>query len=281
MSCPKAAAHVQAGPSPLGNTCHYRQTRSTMSNDLSCKPARKRHSRLHGYLPPEHGAWAMLVVPFVLGTSLATWTWSASLLLLGWLLAYLVSYYASQYLRARRKQRFVAPLRLYSLLLAPVAVALLLLEPRLVAAVVLLAPLSAVTFYYAQAGRPRALASGFASVTQACLMAPLAYAFSGGTDRTVAAALFAVSWLYFAGTLLYVKTVIRKRGDINYLRASVAFHVFGLGVAAWISPWLALPFLLFLARAVLLPHRALRPSQIGAFEVANSAALLATVLLTQ
>ena len=232
-----------------------------MSSDLTYPPVRKRRTWVHRYTPPEHGAWAMLVVPFVLGTSFAPWTWSAALLLLTWILTYLVSYYSSQYLRARRKQLYVAPLRLYSLVLAPLAVALLLVEPWLGLAALTLLPFSAVTLYYARIGRPRALPSGLAAVTQPCLMAPLAYAFSGGRDLVTAAAILVVCWLYFAGTLLYVKSAIRNRGDKNYLRASVAFHVAALAIASWIDPWLALPFALFLWRAAAFPRRPLRPTR--------------------
>ena len=221
----------------------------------------------------------MLLVPFALGTTLGGWTWAAGLLLAAWLLAYLDSYYVSQYLRANRKQRFLAPIRVYTLLLVPVAGILLYLQPWLAIAALAFVPFSLVTAYYSHAGRPRALPSGLASVTQACLMAPLAYAFGGGDDGAVAASVFAVTWLYFIGVLLYVKTVIRERGDPTYLRVSIAFHLVALAAALWINPWFALPFALYLTRALVIPQRTLRPGQIGAIEIVNSILLVVTVLL--
>jgi hypothetical protein len=216
----------------------------------------------------------MLLVPFLVGTLVAGGSWGSLLLLLGWLLAYLVSYYTTQWLRARRKERFVAPLRLYLSLLVPVGLVLLVVEPWLSWGVVALLPFVVVNLHYARSGRPRAWQSGLASATAACLMAPLSYAFAGGADTATAVALFVVTWLYFAGSVLYVKTMIRERGDRRFLTASVAFHVFAVAAAARVDQWLALPFALYLLRAVVMPRRLLRPAAIGALEIVNSILLV-------
>ncbi|MCY0948437.1 hypothetical protein [Streptomyces sp. H27-S2] len=55
--------------------------------------------------------------------------------------------------------------------------------------------------------------------------------------------------LYFAGTVPYVKTMIRERNSRAYHRGSAAYHAVALAVAACLSPWLALPFAAYLARA--------------------------------
>ncbi|MFI5669116.1 hypothetical protein [Streptomyces sp. NPDC051704] len=83
---------------------------------------------------------------------------------------------------------------------------------------------------------------------------------------------------YFAGTVPYVKTMIRERNSRAYRRGSVAYHAAALAAAACLSPRLAIPFAAYLARAAVLPGRALRPPVVGAVEIACSAALLATLV---
>ncbi|MFD3697393.1 hypothetical protein ACFWUZ_14765 [Streptomyces sp. NPDC058646] len=76
-----------------------------------------------------------------------------------------------------------------------------------------------------------------------------------------------------------MKTMIRERNSRAYRRGSVAYHAVALAVAACLSPWLAIPFSAYLARAAALPGRGLRVPVVGAIEVAASLALLVTLLL--
>ena len=46
------------------------------------------------FVPPQHGAWAMLIVPYLAGLLVAGWTWVAAPLGIAWLAGYLLSYYA-------------------------------------------------------------------------------------------------------------------------------------------------------------------------------------------
>lgn len=221
----------------------------------------------------------MLLVPFLAGTTLATWSWWSVLLLVAWLMAYLVFYFAAQWLRAARRQQFVAPLRLYASLLAGAGVPLVVFNPRLLLSVPVFAPFVAINLYYARRKRPRAWQNGIASATAACLMAPVSYWFAGGGEESIAAWLFVVTWLYFAGTVLYVKTTIRERGNKHYLVTSIAFHTIAMVAAAAIDLWLGPLFALYLVRATVMPRHQTSPAQIGALEIVNSAVLFAAIVL--
>ncbi len=101
-------------------------------------------------------------------------------------------------------------------------------------------------------------------------MAPVAYRFAGGDDRSLAVALLAVSWMALAGTVLHVKSTIRERDNPRYRSASITFHAMALLVAIWIEPLLAIPFGFLLVRAVVVPQHGWRPAQIGAVEIVGS-----------
>jgi hypothetical protein len=81
--------------------------------------------------------------------------------------------------------------------------------------------------------------------------------------------------LYFAGTVLYVKTMIRERGVVAYRRASIGFHLLALALASLLGAAPAVVFALLLARAWLLPGRPLTPKRVGLIEIAASILVLA------
>ena len=88
-------------------------------------------------------------------------------------------------------------------------------------------------------------------------------------------------FLYFGGTVLYVKSLIRERGNTGFLVLSVAAHAVATLVVLAFSGWLAVVFLLLTLRAALVPRLHVRPGQIGAAEMVSVLAVglvsLATV----
>ena len=239
--------------------------------------------RLSRYIPHEHGAWAMLIVPFALGTFSATPSWPSLLLLVAWLAVYLTSYFGLRWWKTRtlshRGVRFRAPTLLYASLLAVSGAILLVLEPWLVFAGIAFLPFESTAVALAIRGKERSLPAGFASATAACLMAPVAYRLADGDDWTLALTLFVVSWLAFTGSVLHVKSTIRERDDPRYRTASIAFHALALIAATWIKPLLVIPFGFLLVRAVVVPRHGWRPAQIGAVEIAGSLLVLAVPLV--
>lgn len=100
-----------------------------------------------------------------------------------------------------------------------------------------------------------------------------------GTVTSRALVAFALCLPYFLGTVFYVKTMIRERGNPAYRRWSAGYHVLAFAAVAWLGPWPAALFAWLLVRAVLLPGRALTPKRVGLIELANCAVLLACVAL--
>ncbi|MCY9556092.1 YwiC-like family protein, partial [Paenibacillus apiarius] len=141
------------------------------------------------------------------------------------------------------------------------------------------AALLAVNAGYAWRRRERALLNDLASVAQSCLLVFVAATIAGVSVTRVTPA-FAVLLLYLFGTVLYVKTMIRQRGDSRFLRLSVGYHVLALAAVVWLDVLLGPVFLLLLLRAALLPARRLRPVQVGMIEIWCCLVVLAGVLAT-
>jgi hypothetical protein len=144
-----------------------------------------------------------------------------------------------------------------------------------------------VNAWYAWRRRERALLNDLASVVQSCLMV-FVVATVAGASLGDAAGAFALCVAYFAGTALYVKTMIRERNNVAYRWWSVGYHALALaliGLAVvilegWIGLVVAGLFAWFLVRAWALPGRGLAPRQVGFIEIGNCALLLAAIWLT-
>lgn len=239
------------------------------------------------WLPPQHGAWAMLAVPFLTGTLLGSPSpWHAALLL-AWLLGYLASFHTQQWLRLRRHsrnpraaRRHVLPARVFCFALLPFAAALVVHAPWLLVAGACAAPFLAVNYAYAWRNRERALPNSIAAVVPACGMLPVALLLGGG-DLGHAWRPTLACLLYFAGTVLYVKTMIRERGSSSYRWASALWHGGAMAVAYGLHmPLMTVAFFgVCFLRAVWMPKRgAVRAPVIGAVEVVLSLALLGVLV---
>jgi hypothetical protein len=242
--------------------------------------------RSRQFLPPQHGAWAMLVVPFLAGVVASGVSWIELPLLGAWLAGYPLSYYAFQTVKARRAQRYETQLAVYSGLTLPLAAVVVWWRPAVLWYAPVFAALIIVNFWYAWRRRERALVNDIASVVQSCLMVLVVTTVDGRTLGAPSAVAFVACLAYFTGVALYVKTMIRERDVPAYRYASVAYHaavlalalgfaVLGRGNGTWfvvLAAWLLL-------RAIRLPTRRLTPKHVGLIEMGNCVALLAAIWL--
>ncbi|HEY8453677.1 MAG: YwiC-like family protein [Micromonosporaceae bacterium] len=228
-------------------------------------------------MPPQHGAWAMLLLPYLAAVLVVGARWPHLPLLGAWLGGYLVSYYASQAVKTRRPGRFRAQLVAYAAVTAPLAAVVVAARPDVLWYAPAFAALLAVTVAYAWRRRERALGNDLALVALSSLMIPVAATVAGASPSAVGHVLVAVP-AYFLGTVFHVKSMIRERGNPVYRWASVTYHLAAVPVAAWISLPLGAVFTLLLVRAWVLPRWGASPLRLGVLEIVLSLCVLAAVV---
>ncbi|MFF5077321.1 YwiC-like family protein [Actinoplanes sp. NPDC000266] len=229
------------------------------------------------YVPPQHGAWAMLLLPYVTGVAAAGFRWPDVPLLGAWLSGYLLSYFAFQAIKSRRPRRFQSQIRLYGVSTLLLATPVLVARPEVLRYAPLFAVLIAVNAWYAHRRRERALLNDLASVGQSCLMIFVVATVAAVPAGDVLAP-FTLILLYLTGTILYVKTMIRERDSQSYRTASVIYHAAALAAVVTQGLFPAAVFALLLGRAWLLPGRGLVPKQVGLLEIVASALVLAAAV---
>jgi hypothetical protein len=79
--------------------------------------------------------------------------------------------------------------------------------------------------------------------------------------------------------VLYVKTMIRERGDERFHWLSALAHGSATVAMTWVSPWLVLVFALLTIRAAVLPAFRGSPKAVGIGEIIATVAVAVTALL--
>jgi hypothetical protein len=232
------------------------------------------------WVPNQHGAWAMLAGPLLVGVLAAGPAAVHVPLTVLWFLGYFAFFAAGLWLKARRKARYRPPVIVYTIACLPPAAVVLLMQPRLSVWGLVLAPLLVTGLVLAAERKDRALLSGLVTTLAASLMSAVAYDAGGGSDWTRAWLLTATMAAYYVGTLLYVKTMIRERGHRGYVVASVTFHALAIVALLPVSWWLALVFAALTLRAALAPGRGLTPKQVGIGEIVLNTIVVAVALTT-
>ena len=236
------------------------------------------------WVPRQHGAWAMLALPLLVGIAASRFV-PAQLLLAGAAIAgYLASATLQAWLRARRRPSYLPSIIVYGAAAALFGIPLLMLEPRLVVAALVVVPAGALTLAAARPGTPRELMLSLAHVAEATVLAPAAMLLAGEASTWVLAAATAVASAEMAGSVLAVRSVIRERDNAAFALRSISYHAVITLVALATLPlaYAALGAGLT-ARAAVLPlvrrrlaatGRGLRPIQVGLVETVASAALI-------
>lgn len=231
------------------------------------------------YIPNQHGAWAMLIVPFLFGMFAAVPVPMHLLLFVCWVLAYLFIFPLLQWIRTGRRERYLRPVVVYGLLLVPAAAWLICNDPGLLWFAMAFALLFAVNCYYAKINRERAFMNDLAAVLLFSTMAFIAYRVGGGTLWSEARTLFYISLLYFTGTVFFIKTMIRERGNRTFYKLSVGYHgIFILLVILFFSRWLLIPAVVLLLRAIWSPLTKMKIKHAGMLEIVYAVIMTVGVL---
>lgn len=237
----------------------------------------------------------MVIVPCLVGIVWAAgageFRFSLPVLLATWLLGYFAFFATAQWLKSRRKPRFRTATCTYASITAVLGISLLIMEPHWWSWGLVFVPLTGIGLWLVLQKRERSVLSGLVTVLAACLL-PLVVGSRGllgigGLPELAVTA--AVCFGYFFGTVLYVKTIIRARGSIAWIVASVAWHLTWTVGCLWLpTPWsrlLAVFFLMTTLRAWLVPWlgplkgRKVTAKQVGIGEILASIVLFGILLV--
>lgn len=209
----------------------------------------------------------MVIAPLVVGALAGGLSWVHVPLLAFWLSGYFLFFAASLWLKSKRKERYWPPVRAYLISSTALGLVVLGFQPTLIYWAPAFLPAIAVGFWAAAQRRDRDLEAGLATLVGSALMTVVAFAAGDSDNMARAWLLAAIQFLYFAGTIFYVKTVIRERNNPRFLWWSVIFHVAAAAAVSFISLGMGAVFVLLAVRAALVPRFGPTPKTLGIGEI--------------
>ncbi|WP_010631739.1 YwiC-like family protein [Sporolactobacillus vineae] len=235
-------------------------------------------------VPKQHGAWAMLIVPYWLEAAASGISWMHIVVFLTWTAMYLSVYTgisAWKFKRHRRRRSLFASFSLYTGICAVLAIWTVILYPAILLVGLAISPLFLISIYYVKTKNERSLVNDLAAV---CIFSIGGLAATivgqGQIDRTALLIAF-ISVLFFMGAALHVKMMIRERQNTFFHYYSWLFHA--LAVVAFIIagyPLVGVAFLPGLVRTIAAYRKPLKILQIGIIEIINALCFFAIMLLS-
>ncbi|MFK3987666.1 MULTISPECIES: YwiC-like family protein [Exiguobacterium] len=227
-------------------------------------------------IPKQHGAWSMLILPFLLGGIVGGWTLAHIPFAIAWLFVYMGTFFLFQYIKQRKKSKELLRTVVTYLTIATVAaVPVFLSEWRLVWFVLAMIPFGLVNAYFAKIKDERNVWNDVSAVTSFCIGGMASYYLGARVLDETMMWMFVLPYLYFLGSIFFVKTMIREKKSLFYRNVSWGYH--SLLVAIFIAfgyPVLALAYAPSLVRAVAFYGKKIPIMKIGIVEIANSVFVL-------
>ncbi|MGR6982224.1 YwiC-like family protein [Testudinibacter sp. P27/CKL/0425] len=227
----------------------------------------------------QHGAIVMALLPFLYGMLSSNPVWQHLFLLLAWCCLYLFTYPFFNLFKGRNlglNRQWCWRYGVTALLFVLPALAY---NWRVLYFLLAMLPFGLLNIYYVKQKDERALGNDLAAIAIFGLAGMAAYYFAEQAFDRQIGLVFLYPSLFFIGTTLYVKSVLRERKNPRYLQLSIAFHAASLLIVALIDWQTALCFLPPLLRAVIAPRYKLSVKQVGLLEFAVSGLFLLGLLI--
>lgn len=224
------------------------------------------------FLPKQHGAWAMLIIPFWLGAAASEIIWQHVPFFIGWLLLYLATYP----LLLIFKKKKIPFYRKWALIYMVPAIVFLLIPlfttPTIAYFGFSMIPFFILNAYFSAKNKDRALMNDLSAIVVFSIAGLASSYLPGGTINEEAVLVFAASILFFTGSTFYVKTMIREKKNTNFKWISWTYHllvpILWLGAGEAIVAAAAVPSLV---RAVAFYGKPLSVMKVGIYEIVNAA----------
>ena len=234
---------------------------------------------MNRYIPNQHGAWAMLLLPFLCGLSLSGANWLHIPLFLCWLVMYLFSFPLLRWIKTRRTTHYRNPTVVYGVILLPLLTILVWLKPQLLWYSGVLLLLFIPNIYFARVRNERALLNDILAIILFCsFIYPVTY-IGNETNWRLTSHTFIILVLYFCGTVLYVKTMIREKNNRTFYHLSISYHILITILASLYNLILLIPAAILLLRSIILPQLKLQTQTIGIIEILVALLVSLTLML--
>lgn len=231
-------------------------------------------------IPKQHGAWAMLIIPFALSMVAGGMTIWHLFLFLGWFFLYLATFPLVMVFRKKKNKMYQRWSLIYGSIALISLIPILFIDWTLVYFGLSMIPLFLVNIYFAMKNKERAFTNDLVAILSFCIGGLASYYLGSGNLGQAAWFIFVHSFLFFLGCTFYVKTMIREKKNRIFKYYSWSYHLLiPLAVLFIEGSWLVLAYIPSSIRAWVLYGKKISVMKIGIIEIINSLYFLIVMLI--
>ncbi|ULG72496.1 YwiC-like family protein [Macrococcus brunensis] len=221
--------------------------------------------------PNQHGVWAMLIMPFLFGVFAGEFNLFHLLFILGWFLVFFATDNLLFYIKKRKKDNgYLLSAGMFGVLAALCLGVLILRQPSLLFFFGMMIPFGGLNIYFASIRDERNVLNDLSAVIIFSIAGCISYFIGHEELDGEMIKVFVFSFLYFVGTILYVKTMIREKRNVKYKWLSFSYHMLLVVAGFWFHVLMGIAVVPSLIRAVTFYGKNYKPMKIGIVEIANA-----------
>ncbi|WP_078428323.1 YwiC-like family protein [Alkalihalobacterium alkalinitrilicum] len=237
---------------------------------------------MNWFIPREHGAWAMLIVPYLLGILFSTTNWTHLFFFIGILSFYFATGPILAYIRQPRLGKSVLPaIGLYTIIGSLFFIPIIIQLPFLMVLFLFISPFFAVNLWFAKQKKERLFINDVIAIFGFSFLVLIAFYIGNREIPIQAYMLMLVNLCFFIGSVFHIKTFIRERGNQHFHKLSNIYHssliiiplLFGL-------PFIALALAVSSLKTWIMPrNKKIKPMTLGLIEMGNSVAFIVLLVV--
>jgi len=231
-------------------------------------------------LPKEHGAWAMWIVPYIVGIFAAKFVWLHLLLFISLFFAYIsISPLMMVIKRSKRSFEYLQIALIYLAISLIFLIYPIVHYPSLIYILLAEIPILIINSYFAVKKNERSLLNDIIVISGLTSTIFFSYIVGNGSDIKTISELWLWNFLFFISTIFYVKSFIREKDNRTFKKLAKGYGLLLNVVAFMINGLFFLfPFLFTFLRALFTPAKS-KPWQIGIIEIFNSLWFLSGLII--
>ncbi|GAA0349332.1 YwiC-like family protein [Bacillus horti] len=232
-------------------------------------------------IPHEHGGWAMVSVPFLLGMFVINPWWVHIPLFLAWFFLYLATYPLLQAVKRKSSRKSLIKWAMaYGSVAALCIIVPLVQFPELFYFAPVFIFLFSINIAYVIRRKERSLINDCSAILIFSLGAAAAYLVGGGGWDKTMVVLVLFSFMHFMGSAFFVKTLFRERENKRWHIYSKIYHIGILLVPILIGfLGMVVPYIFSTIKAFVYGGKPMKPSRAGIIEIIGVVQFLILSLL--
>ncbi|NMD70815.1 YwiC-like family protein [Bacillus sp. DNRA2] len=224
------------------------------------------------FLPKQHGAWAMLIIPFWLGVAASGFQWQHIPFFFGWLFLYLATYPLLLLFKKKKIPFYTKWAVIYFIPAVLLLFIVLITRPSIIYFGLIMIPFFFINAYFSSKNNDRAFLNDVSAILTFSIAGLASSYFYNGSINENTILIFIASILFFTGSTFYVKTMIREKKNQQFKWVSWGYHVIVPMIWAVLGEWVvAIAFIPSLARAIYMYGKPYSAKQVGIYEIVNAA----------